>query len=100
VPVWVVVVIFSRDLFILALSSYALKFTTFRDLNPSKLGKASTFLQIMTAIAVMAAEGYHDAVLRRICDVLIVVVAAFAAITAADYANRGVAFLRSGRRSR
>ena len=100
VPVWVVVVIFSRDLFILALSSYALKFTTIRDLNPSKLGKASTFLQIMTAIAVMAAEGYHDAVLRRICDVLIVVVAAFAAITAADYANRGVAFLRSGRRSR
>jgi cardiolipin synthase len=100
VPVWVVVVIFARDLLILALSSYALKFTTFRDLNPSNLGKASTFMQVMTAVAVMAAEGYHDAVLRRICDVLLVVVVAFAAVTAADYSHRGVAWLRRERGSR
>jgi cardiolipin synthase len=96
VPVWVVVVIFGRDLWILGLSAYALKFTDFRDLAPSVWGKASTFLQIMTAVPVMAAEGYQDSVLRRICDVLIPAVAAFATFTAADYTWRGVRWLRRG----
>ena len=94
VPMWVVVLIFGRDFFILALSAWALRFTTFRNLTPSVWGKASTFLQIMTAVAVMAAEGYHDAVLRRICDVLILTVAGFAFFTAADYSWRGVRWLR------
>jgi cardiolipin synthase len=94
VPVWVVAVIFGRDLWILALSAYALRFTTFRDLAPSVWGKASTFLQIMTAVAVMAGEGYRDAVLLRICSVLILTIAAFAVFTAADYTGRGVKWLR------
>ena len=88
------VVIFGRDLWILGLSAYALKFTQFRDLAPSVWGKASTFLQIMTAVPVMAAEGYRDAVLRRICDGLILLVAAFAIFTAADYTWRGIRWLR------
>jgi len=95
VPIWVVAVIFGRDLWILGLSAYALKFTQFRDLAPSVWGKASTFLQIMTAVPVMAAEGYHDAVLRRICDGLILAVAAFAIFTAADYTWRGIKWLRT-----
>jgi cardiolipin synthase len=94
VPVWVVVVIFGRDLYIVLLSAFALRFTTFRDLLPSVWGKASTFLQVMAAVAVMAAEGYHDAVLRRICDFLILVVAGFAAISAADYSRRGILWLK------
>lgn len=94
VPVWLVVVIFGRDLYILTLSAWALRFTTFRDLTPSVQGKASTFLQIITAVAVMAAEGYQDAVLLRICDVLILTVAGFAFFTAADYSWRGVQWLR------
>jgi cardiolipin synthase len=94
VPIWVVVVIFGRDLWILALSAYALRFTGFRDLAPSVWGKASTFLQIMTAVAVMAGEGYHDSVLLRICGVLILTVAVFAIFTAADYTGRGLKWLR------
>jgi cardiolipin synthase len=97
VPVWAVAVIFGRDLWIVVLSLMALRFTTFRDLNPSVWGKASTFVQVMTAVAVMAAEGYHDPVLRRICDGLIVVVAGFAGISAADYTRRGISWLRNGR---
>jgi len=96
VPVWLVVAIFGRDLWIVALSAYVLRFTTFRDLAPSVWGKACTFLQIMTAVPVMAAEGYHDAVLRRICDALILAVAGFAILTAADYSWRGVRWLRRG----
>jgi len=55
VPVWIVVVIFARDVWILLLSGVALRFTQFRDLQPSLWGKASTFAQIMAAVAVMAA---------------------------------------------
>jgi cardiolipin synthase len=94
VPVWVVAVIFGRDLYIVLLSTFALRFTTFRDLQPSVWGKASTFLQVMTAVAVMAAEGYRDSVLRRICDFLILVVAGFAAVSAADYSRRGIFWLK------
>jgi cardiolipin synthase len=93
VPVWLVIVIFGRDLWIVLLSAIALKFTTFRKIEPSVWGKASTFLQVMTAVAVMGARGYHDAVLARVCDFLIWGVAGFAAISAADYSLRGVRWL-------
>ncbi|MDE3196073.1 MAG: CDP-alcohol phosphatidyltransferase family protein [Acidobacteriota bacterium] len=96
VPVWLVVVIFGRDLWILLLSVTALKFTKFRDLNPSVWGKASTFLQVMTAIALMAANGYRDLVLARICDFLIWGIVGFAAVSAGDYTIRGIKWLSSG----
>ncbi len=95
VPVWLVVLIFGRDLWIVGLSAYALRFTDFRDLAPSVWGKASTFLQVMTAVPIMAAEGYHDSVLRRICDVLVLAVAGFAIFTAADYSARGIKWMRN-----
>jgi cardiolipin synthase (CMP-forming) len=91
---WVVAVIFGRDFWILLLSAIALQFTRFRKLEPSVWGKASTFLQIMTAVATMAARGYHDAVLERIAEVLVWGVAALAVISAADYSLRGVFWLR------
>jgi len=94
VPLWIVLVIFGRDLWILLLAGFALRFTSFRNLQPSVWGKASTFLQIMTAVAVMAANAFHDAVLAEICKALIWGVAALAAISGTDYASRGVAWLR------
>jgi hypothetical protein len=48
----------------------------------------------MTAVAVMAANAFHDAVLAEICKALIWGVAALAAISGTDYASRGVAWLR------
>jgi cardiolipin synthase len=93
VPLWVVIVIFARDLWILALSGVALRFTSYRKVEPSVWGKASTFLQVMTAVAVMGGNGYHDAVLLRICDFLLWGVTAFAFISAADYTLRGVRWL-------
>ena len=56
IPAWVVAVVFGRDLWILALSAIALRFTTYRELKPSIWGKASTFAQIMTVVGVMAAH--------------------------------------------
>ena len=93
VPVWLVIVIFARDIWIVLLSGVALRFTSFRNLEPSVWGKASTFMQVMTAVAVMAARGYQDAVLDRICDFLIWGVAGFALISACDYSLRGIRWL-------
>ena len=86
--------IFGRDLWILLLAAIALQFTSFRKLEPSGWGKASTFLQVMTAVAIMAARGYHDPVLGRMSEAMIWGVAALAFISGADYSLRGVFWLR------
>lgn len=95
VPLWSVCVIFGRDLWILALSALAFRFTSFRDFTPSAWGKASTFLQIMTAIAVMGAVGYQDRVLAEISNALIVGIVLLAVISCLEYTWRGVALFRN-----
>lgn len=93
IPAWVVVVVFARDLWILALSGVALRFTKFRELQPSAWGKASTFAQIMTAVGVMAARAYGNAAFAEISDWLVWCVVALAAVSAGVYTARGVRFL-------
>jgi phosphatidylglycerophosphate synthase len=92
-----VIVIFSRDLWILLLSAIALKFTRFRNLQPSVWGKASTFVQIMTAICVIGAHAYDNDGFAKSAAVLIWGVTALAAISAFDYSVRGVAYVRRQR---
>jgi cardiolipin synthase len=99
IPAWVVAVVFGRDLWILALSAIALRFTTFRELRPSVWGKASTFAQIMTAVGVMAARAYQNPVFGQISDALIWAVVALAGVSAADYTARGVGFWIRSRRA-
>ncbi len=94
IPVWVVVVVFARDLWILLLSGIALRFTEYRDLKPSVWGKASTFAQIMTVVGITAAHAYQNQTFGRIADGLIWVVVALAAVSAIDYTWRGVGFWR------
>jgi cardiolipin synthase len=96
VSVWVVVLIFARDLWILLLSGVALRFTQFRRLQPSVWGKASTFFQIMAAVAVMAGRAYGNDWFLRISTVLIGGVAVLALVSGFDYSMRGVAYLRQG----
>ena len=96
VPVWIVVLIFARDFWILLLSGVALRFTAYRNLQPSLWGKASTFAQIMAAVAVMAARAYENTALARISVPLIWAVALLAAISGFDYTLRGVAYFRRG----
>src|SRR5438067_8641369 len=54
VPWWLVAIIFGRDLLILAGTGIVLLFTSVRRFPPSVWGKASTFVQILTAVAWMA----------------------------------------------
>jgi cardiolipin synthase len=97
-PVWVVAVIFARDLWILLLSALALKFTKFRNLQPSFWGKASTFFQIMAAVGVMAAHAYGNTDFARMAGFLIWGVALLAGISGVDYSWRGVSYLRNSQR--
>jgi cardiolipin synthase len=95
VPLWIVVLIFARDFWILGLSAIALKFTGYRNLQPSLWGKASTFFQIMAAVAVMAARGYDNTWFQSVATLLLGGVAILAAVSGVDYSLRGVAYLRN-----
>jgi len=99
IPAWLVGVVFGRDIWILLLSGIALRFTKFRDLQPSVWGKASTFAQIMTAVGVMAARAYQNVVFGRIAGALIWVVVALALISASDYTARGAKFWLRARKA-
>jgi len=94
VPLWIFVLIFSRDLWILMLSGVALRFTQFRNLHPSFWGKASTFFQIMAAVSMMAARAYGNAWFLKISTVLIGGVVILAIVSGVDYSLRGVVYLR------
>jgi cardiolipin synthase (CMP-forming) len=96
VPLWIVLLIFARDLWILLLSGMALRFTDFRNLQPSLWGKASTFFQIMAAVAIMAARAYNNDWFQKISTVLIGGVVVLAAVSGIDYSLRGVSWLRRG----
>ncbi|MDP9052794.1 MAG: CDP-diacylglycerol--glycerol-3-phosphate 3-phosphatidyltransferase [Acidobacteriota bacterium] len=94
VPVWIVAVIFTRDLWILLLSGVALRFTQFRELQPSVWGKVSTFCQIMAAVAVMAGRAFGNDWFLGISTGLMAGVVILAVVSGADYSLRGVAYLR------
>ncbi|HEX4135997.1 MAG TPA: CDP-alcohol phosphatidyltransferase family protein [Bryobacteraceae bacterium] len=97
VPLWIVLLIFARDLWILLLSGVALRFTGFRNLQPSLWGKASTFFQIMAAVAVMGARAYDSAWFLGISTALLGGVVILAAVSGIDYSLRGIFYLRQGR---
>ena len=94
VPLWIVLLIIARDLWILLLSGVALQFTEFRHLQPSLWGKASTFFQIMAAVAVMAARAYGNDWFLKFSTALLAGVAILAVVSGVDYCLRGVAWFR------
>lgn len=56
VPVWLVALIFGRDLAMLTASGIAYRFLGMRRFPPSVFGKASTFFQIVCAAAVLGSK--------------------------------------------
>jgi len=96
VPLWIVLLIIARDLWILLLSGVALRFTEFRHLEPSVWGKASTFFQIMAAVGVMAARAYGNEWFLKISTILLAGVVMLAVVSGLDYSLRGLVYLRRG----
>jgi len=95
VPWWFVILIFARDLFLLISSALALAFTRLRQFRPSVWGKASTFLQILTAVAILAAEAGHSPQFNRIAGALIWPAAAATIWSGVHYTCRGFHILRT-----
>lgn len=88
VPWWLVILIFGRDVLILALAGLALLFTTHREFPPSVWGKISTLCQIVAAVAAVTLETFPG--LRVPLGPFLWVAAAATVGSGAAYVGRGL----------
>jgi cardiolipin synthase len=95
VPVWFVAVVFGRDLYILFAAALLLRFTSLRNFAPSIWGKASTFVQIVTAVTVMARNAFSFQVLDTLSSAILWPCAAFTLWSGIHYTWRGVQLARA-----
>lgn len=102
VPWALVILIFSRDLALLVASAIAMRFSTYSNYTPTIWGKISTFVQIVTAVVVLAANafgsiglhvGLHDP-LRDLARIMIVTTGITTVWSAVNYTWRGIAYFR------
>ena len=95
VPRWFVAVIFGRDLYILFAAGFLLLLTPLRNFPPSVWGKASTFVQIVTAVTVMARNAFSFQVLDTLSSAILWPCAAFTLWSGIHYTWRGVQLARA-----
>jgi len=95
VPWWFVLVVLGRDLLILAGALYALTLTKVRQFPPTRWGKLSTFVQIVTAICWLVSDAWPAQVLVAISSVMLWVCVASTTWSGLDYARRGTALIRA-----
>jgi cardiolipin synthase len=86
IPRYVTVLVFSRDLGILLISTLLYVTNMLRDFRPSWLGKINTCLQILTVLLVMTAKVVHHWPLAQPTTLLLRAVAVLAPLSAAQYA--------------
>ena len=94
-PMWLVYVVFGRDLLILLLAATALLFTPLRDFPPSLWGKLSTLVQVVCAATVMLSKTGWLGDLAALARLIYGVVAATAFWSALHYLVTGVQRLRA-----
>ena len=95
VPWWLVCVIFARDLLILASSALALLTTKIRAFPPSSWGKASTFFQILTAVAFLGRDAFFSPLLDHLSVALVWPTLALTVWSGIHYGWRGARLLRA-----
>jgi cardiolipin synthase len=95
VPWWFVAVVLGRDLFILIGALAFLGLTKVRQFAPSRWGKLSTFVQIVTAISWLVRDAWPAPVFDRISYAMLWVCVTFTLISGLDYASRGVQLFRA-----
>ena len=86
VPRYVTVLVFSRDLGILLISTLLFATGTLRDFRPSLLGKLNTLVQIVGLVSVMLSKLWPWTWLNATSDVLLKLIAVLAPVSAAQYA--------------
>jgi cardiolipin synthase (CMP-forming) len=95
VPWWFVATIFGRDIVILLGVLAVMVLTKVRKFPPSRWGKLSTFVQIVTAISWMTRNAWPIPVLVAASDAMLWVCVAFTAASGLDYIRRGVHLIRT-----
>jgi cardiolipin synthase len=86
IPLYVTVLVFSRDVGILLISTLLFVTGTLRDFRPSLFGKLNTFVQIVALVAVLCQKLFVSPELATFRDVLVRAIAVLAPLSAAQYA--------------
>ena len=95
VPRWLVAVIFGRDLLILGGVGVVLLYTSVRRFPPSVWGKASTFVQIATAVTWMARNAFEVRFLNALAAMMIWPCVGLTVWSGLDYVRRGIRIARA-----
>jgi cardiolipin synthase (CMP-forming) len=85
-PRYVTVLVFSRDLGILLISTLLFATGTLRDFRPSLFGKLNTLTQIIALISVLCGKVFASPGVELVRDGLIRAIAVLAPLSAAQYA--------------
>jgi cardiolipin synthase (CMP-forming) len=95
VPRWFVAVIFGRDFYILAAVGFLLWVTPVRSFPPSVWGKASTFIQVLTATMWLAEDAMPFPLLESASRAMLWPCAAFTVWSGIHYTWRGLQLARA-----
>jgi len=94
VPRWLVWLILGRDVLILGMVAWGFLFTRIRSFPPSIWGKASTFLQIVTALVLMGTHAFPSQIPQGTLQHGLVLITAAATIwSGVNYSWRGIRML-------
>lgn len=93
-PWWIVVLVFARDLLILSMAAYALRFTNIRSFPPSIWGKISTFCQLMLAGSSTLRRAWPDSWLASLVPVFFTLTVVFTIASGAHYFWTGLRLMR------
>src|SRR5271156_995012 len=86
IPQYVTVLVFSRDVGILLISTLLFMTGAMRDFRPSLFGKLNTLIQIVALIAVLCQKIFVSTQLATLRDFLVRAIAVLAPLSAAQYA--------------
>jgi cardiolipin synthase (CMP-forming) len=86
IPQYVTVLVFSRDVGILLISTLLYVTGALRDFRPSLFGKLNTLVQIVSLIVVLCQKIFVSTQLATLRDVLVRAIAVMAPLSAAQYA--------------
>ena len=86
IPRYVTILVFSRDLGILLISTLLFATSTLRDFRPSFFGKLNTFIQIVAVVGIMGAHVFAVPHLTQLTGMLLRGIAVLAPVSAAQYA--------------
>ena len=100
VPAWLVWLVMGRDLLILIMVGIAFRFTAVRTFPPSIWGKASTMVQVLTALVVIVDRAYVSLDYRILESTLFALTAAVTFGSGLHYLWLGLSRFPKARRAR